>query len=167
MGTAHPTRGSHVGTLVRFRRTLGTAIFQLAEGVDAETFVLGGGRFLDDVAADEADLFIDVFRDDVVPVGEAGVELGIRGARPFLAVAIGFELPLVFLLDSLALGLLRIDDRRPRLSGFFTGFGFVFFLPLGSFFFLRRLGTGRLGLKLAAGLRIGRSELAWRRTDSG
>src|SRR5437016_2945082 len=48
------------------RRTLGLGgrfdafFFELAEGVDAKTFVFGGGGFLDDVAAGEAELFIDV-----------------------------------------------------------------------------------------------------------
>ena len=87
----------------------------------------GLGLFLlDDLVVAEVDLAVDVVGDDVVPVGEAGVELVdvLLAVGDLLIVFV--LLPLVLLLDPLALGRWRrpSSGRRPSSSsaGFSSGF---------------------------------------------
>src|SRR5205823_5390590 len=100
------------------------------------------GGFLDDVAAGEAELFIHVLGDDVVPVAEAVVELLDAGLGLFPLVVVGVALPRVLLADPLALGLLWIDDGGFLVVGLLVGgrLGGSLALPFG------RLGAGGLGV---------------------
>src|SRR5438105_3430733 len=119
----------------RFR--LQAFVFELAESVDTEALVPRFFGFLDDVAAREAQLLVNVFGDNVVPIGEAVVEFLHALLGLFLLVVVGVQLPLIFLFDPLALGLLRIDGRRLLLVGLLVaGFGRIVFFFLSRLFFL-------------------------------
>ena len=79
----------------------------LMVAVFVEGLALGalGFLLLDDLVAGEVDLAVDLVRDDVVPVGEAGVELldPLLAVGDLLVVLLLFAL--VLFLDALALGL--------------------------------------------------------------
>src|SRR4051794_36385909 len=91
---------------------LDAALFKFTEGVDADAFVLGGGRFLNDVRPAQVDFLVDVFRNDVVPVGKAGVEFIDAGGCLLLLVFPLVHLAAVLFADPLGSFLGQVHHRR-------------------------------------------------------
>src|SRR5262245_22186810 len=58
----------------RWRTLLEPFRFELAESVHAEARLFCRSAFLDDIGAAQVDFLVGIFRDDVVPLGEAGVQ---------------------------------------------------------------------------------------------
>jgi hypothetical protein len=102
--------------------------FHFSEGVHAEAFLFGLVAFLDDVRASEMDFLIDIFGDDVVPVGEAAVEFFDLVLRLFDFLVVLVLLALVVLEDALPFGVGRL-----RLFLLFRLFGFFLALFAGLF----------------------------------